>query len=93
MAGYIALVVIIVVVIIFFVVFFGVRAHRKKVSTGREDLVGRTAIVEVALDPKGVVSIEGEYWTAIIDKGRVEPEEEVIVTKVEGLKLYVTSKR
>ncbi len=73
-------------------VIWGVRAHRQQVSAGREELVGRTAEVVIAMEPKGVVFIEGERWTAVLEKGRVEPNEEVIITKVDGLKLYVTKK-
>ena len=83
---------IIIVIVIVFVVIWSVRAHQRQVSAGKEDLVGKTAVVEIALEPKGVVLVEGERWTAITDKGRVEPEEEVIITKVEGLKLRVTKK-
>jgi len=83
---------IIIVIVIVFVVIWSVQAHQRKVAAGREELVGRTAVVEIALEPKGVVFVEGERWTAIADKGRVEPEEEVIITKVEGLKLRVTKK-
>lgn len=83
---------IVIVVLLVFVVIWSVRAHQRKVAAGKEELVGRTAVVEIALEPKGVVFIEGERWTAIADKGRVEPEEEVIITKVEGLKLRVTKK-
>ncbi len=57
--------------------------------TGRGGLVGKVAVARTPLDPKGMVFVHGELWEAIVDKGRVEPEEEVIVTKVEGLKLYV----
>jgi len=39
-----------------------------------------------------VVRVEGERWTAISEKGRVTKGEEVIITKVDGLKLYVTKK-
>jgi membrane-bound serine protease (ClpP class) len=84
---------IIVVVLLVFVVIWSIRAHQKKIAAGREELVGRTAVVEVALEPKGVVLVEGERWTAIADKGHVEPEEEVIITKVDGLKLLVTKKQ
>ena len=78
----------------FFVVaiIWGIRAHRHQVSAGREELVGKTAEVKIALEPKGVVFIQDERWTAISEKGRVEPGEEVIITKVDGLKLYVTKK-
>jgi membrane-bound serine protease (ClpP class) len=91
-----AVVIIIVVVIVIFLIFvviWAVRAHQKQVAAGKEDLVGKTAVVDVALGPKGIVFVEGERWTATIDGGRAEPEEEVIITKVEGLKLQVTKKK
>ena len=88
-----ALIVIIAVIIIVFVVIWVVHAHQRKVTTGKEELIGKTAVVEIALEPKGVVLVEGERWTAVVDKGRVEPEEEVIITKVDGLKLMVTKKQ
>ena len=83
---------IIIIVLLVFVVIWSVRAHQKKVSAGKEELVGKTAVVEIALEPKGVVLVEGERWTAIADKGRIEPEEEVVITGVDGLKLMVTRK-
>ncbi len=70
----------------------GIRAHRHQVSAGREDLIGKTAEVKIALKPKGVIFVQGERWTAISETGWVKPEEEVIITKVDGLKLYVTKK-
>jgi membrane-bound serine protease (ClpP class) len=87
-----ALIIVVVIIVIVLVVIWGVRAHKKKIAAGKEELVGKTAVVEVALDPRGVVLVEGERWTAIIDKDRIEPEEEVIITKVDGLKLMVTKK-
>jgi membrane-bound serine protease (ClpP class) len=78
--------------LIAFVVQRVVRAHQKQVSAGREELLGKTAEVETVLDPKGIVLIEGERWAAISEKGRVKPGEEVIVTKVDGLKLQVVKK-
>ena len=83
---------IILVVFTVFTVIWVIRAHQRQVAAGREDLIGKTAVVDIALEPKGVVLVEGERWTAISDKGRVEPEEEVIITRVEGLKLRVTKK-
>jgi membrane-bound serine protease (ClpP class) len=75
-----------------FVINRVIQAHRHQPSAGKEELVGKTAIVKRALEPKGVVFIEGERWTAESEKGRIEPEEEVIITKVDGLKLWVTKK-
>ncbi len=89
----IATVVILVAASVAFVVHRVIRAHRRQAYTGREELVGKTAVVRAALDPEGMVLFKGEHWTAVSEKGRVEPGEEVIITKVEGLKLYVTKKR
>jgi len=73
-------------------IIWGIRAHRRHISAGWEELVGRTAEVRIALEPKGTVFLEGEQWMAVSESGRVEPGEEVIITKVDGLKLYVTKK-
>jgi len=89
----IVLVVIVIAAFFAIAIIWGIRAHHHQASAGREELVGKTAEVKVALEPKGVVFVEGERWTAISDGGRVEPGEEVIITKVGGLKLYVTKKQ
>jgi len=89
------LLIIIIILIVAFtalVVIYGIRAHRQQVSAGREDLIGKMAEASTVLEPKGTVLVQGERWAAISDKGRIEPGEEVIITKVEGLKLRVTRK-
>ena len=70
-------------------VIWGIKAHRLKVEAGAEELIGRTAEVRTALSPKGTVFIEGEIWTAISESGNIEPGQEVVVTKVNGLTLHV----
>ena len=89
----IALIVILVVAFLVIAIVWGIKAHRNRIAAGREELVGRTAEVETALEPKGMVFVDGERWTAIIEKGSAEPEEEVIITRVEGLKLIVNKKK
>jgi len=74
-------------------VYWGIRAHQQQASAGREELIGKAAEIMVALEPKGVIFVEGERWTAILDRGRGEPGEEVLITKVDGLKLLVTKKQ
>ena len=74
-------------------IIWGIRAHRHQASAGREELVGKTAEVKIALEPKGVVFIQGERWTAITESGRLKPGEEVIITKVNSLILHVTKKQ
>ena len=84
--------VIIVVAFVVFAVQRGIQAHRRQAEAGKEEMVGKIAVVKTALDPKGTVFIQDEIWVAISEKGRVEPEEEVMITKVDGLKLYVAKK-
>lgn len=88
----IAVVTILVASVFAFVISRIIRAHRRQASTGREELVGKTAVVKVALEPEGIVFFKGERWAAISEKGRIKPGETVIITKVDGLKLYVTKK-
>jgi membrane-bound serine protease (ClpP class) len=88
----IAIVTIILVGVFFFVISRVVRAHRKQATTGREELVGKTAVARTALDPEGLVFFKGERWEAVSEVGKIEPREEVVITKVDGLKLYVTKK-
>lgn len=73
-------------------IIWGVRAHRRQVSAGREDLVGQTAEVRTTIEPKGTVFVQGELWTAMSEEGRLEPGEEVIITKVDRLRLWVSRK-
>jgi membrane-bound serine protease (ClpP class) len=75
------------------VIYYVVRAHRRQATTGREELPGKAAIVKVALEPEGTVLHEGELWTAILDEGKAKPGEEVIITRFDGMKLYVTKKK
>jgi membrane-bound serine protease (ClpP class) len=84
--------IILLAVFIYFVVILVMRTYRKQVAAGREDLIGKTAVVETTLGPKGAVLVEGEIWAAVLDNGRAEPGEEVTISKVEGLKLRVTRK-
>ena len=89
----IAVVAILIAAVFTFVITRVVRAHRRQAYTGREELVGKTAVAKTTLEPEGIVLFKGERWTAVAEKGRVKPGEEVTITKVDGLRLYVTRKR
>jgi membrane-bound serine protease (ClpP class) len=84
---------IVLAVLVGLVIWAIVRGQRRKVTTGAEALIGRVAVAQTGLNPKGTVFVEGEHWTAKLDSGKVEPGEEVIVTEIEGLKLVVTKKK
>jgi len=75
------------------IIIWGIRAHRHQVSAGREDLIGKTAEVKTALNPKGTVFIEGELWMAVSEDCQAEPGDEVVITKVDHLKVWVTKSK
>ena len=88
----IALVIIVVGGFVVFAVFQIVGSYRRQASTGKEDLLGKTVEVKERLQPEGTVFYEGELWRAISASGNIEPGEEVVITKVTGLKLTVAKK-
>jgi membrane-bound serine protease (ClpP class) len=90
--GVIAGVVIVATVFVVFVIGAIVRTHRRRQQTGREAMVGTVAVARTTLDPRGTVFVHGERWEATVDEGKVEPGEEVVITKVEGLRLRVAKK-
>ena len=89
----IAAVTIVIAAVFAFVINRAIRAHRKQAATGREELIGKRAIVKVALDPEGTVFYKGELWSAISEKDKIEPGEEVIITAVDGLILHVARRQ
>jgi len=75
-----------------FVVGAIIRGQRRRKATGAEGMIGTIAIAKTPLDPTGTVLAQGELWTAALEGGTVAPGEEVIINKVEGLKLWVAKK-
>jgi membrane-bound serine protease (ClpP class) len=74
-----------------FLVTLTVKAHRRKTSIGAEGLIGQTAIARTAISPNGKVFIHGEIWNAQ-SSDKIHKDEEVIIEKIEGLKLTVRKK-
>ncbi|MEA3442800.1 MAG: nodulation protein NfeD [Chloroflexota bacterium] len=77
---------------VIFVIGAIIRGQRRHKATGAEGMVGKLAIAKTSLAPEGKVLAEGELWTAMTNGDRVARGEEVIITKVEELKLFVTRK-
>ena len=75
-----------------FVIGAIVRGQRRRKATGAEGMIGTMAIAKTPLDPTGTVLAQGELWTAVSEGGRVTPGEEVIISRVAELKLWVTKK-
>jgi len=75
-----------------FVIGAIVRGQRRRKATGAEGMIGTIAIAKTPLDPTGTVLAQGELWTAVSEGGRVARGEEVIISRVAELKLWVTKK-
>ena len=73
-----------------FAIIWGTRAARREIHAGKEGLIGKIAEVKTVLKPKGTVLIQGELWAATLEAGRAKPGDEVVVTKVNHLELWVT---
>ena len=75
----------------FFVVILGlgIKAQRRKPTTGIEGLNGETGDVVETLKPECVVRIHGEIWNAESLSGTIQKGKRVRVVKINGLKLLV----
>ena len=70
-----------------------IRGQRRQKSTGREGMLGKTAIVRSPLEPRGTVLAEGELWTAVVEEEQpVPPGEEVVIVSVDHMQLRVRRK-
>jgi membrane-bound ClpP family serine protease len=92
MTGPIIVAIVFAVAFIIFIIYAIIKGQRRKLSAGIEEMIGKEAVVRTTLNPKGTVLAEGELWTAIAEDSTIEPGEEVIITKTEGLKLWVIKK-
>jgi membrane-bound serine protease (ClpP class) len=71
-----------------FAVGIGIRAQRRKVSTGSQGLVGEVGTARSDVHERGSVFVHGEYWNAYSDTP-VSNGSRVEVVSVEGMKLKV----
>ncbi len=63
---------------------------KRKVASGREELVGMTGKVVQDLNPEGTVFCRGEYWKAkSTDGSLIGKDEWVVVESVDGFVLKV----
>ena len=72
----------------FFLMSMAFKAHRNKVVTGLQGMLGQVGTVQVALNPTGKVFVFGETWNAVAAHP-IEIGRRVVVKKVEGLQLEV----
>jgi membrane-bound serine protease (ClpP class) len=75
----------------FFVFCLGaiVRSQKRKVVTGAKGMIGLVGEARTALDPEGTVFVDGAWWSARCEEGKIEAGEAVEVLEVDGLHLVV----
>lgn len=66
------------------------RTHWLKPVTGWEGLLGKRGVARTALDPDGMVFVDGALWKASSEGGPVRKGAPVEVVGIEGLHLRVT---
>ncbi len=76
-----------------FVIGAIIRSQRRSRPTGMEGMVDKVAIARTPLNPTGTVAVEGELWAAIAENDPIKARDEVIITRVEDLKLWVVKKQ
>lgn len=70
------------------VIGYAVGAQRRRVTTGRESLIGRSARVSEWDGNAGFVELDGERWRALSDEP-LEPGSDVVVKSIDGLVLSI----
>ncbi len=71
-----------------FIIGAGLRAQKRRVTTGSRGMVGLKAVVTERLAPDGRVRVGDEWWNAVSSLP-LEPGEDVEITGVDGLVLRV----
>ena len=71
-----------------FAVGMGIRAQRKKVTTGDKGIVGEIGEARTEIGDTGSVFVHGEYWNAESDEP-IPAESKIQVIAVEGMTLKV----
>jgi len=76
-----------------FVVGVGLRAQRRRVTTGREGLIGAGGVARSAIGPGGGSAfVRGEFWNAESDEN-IADGAPIEVVRVDGLILHVRNSR
>jgi membrane-bound serine protease (ClpP class) len=81
----------IVLTVLFFVfaIGMGIKAQRKKPTTGMQGLIGETGEAVSDLRPEGSVKVYGEIWNAVSLDGTLKRGTKITIAEVENLVLKV----
>ena len=72
-----------------FVAGMGLKAQRTKPVIGIDTFIGKKGEAVIALEPKGIIKINGEIWNAISLSAKIDAGEKIIVREIKNLTLYV----
>ena len=72
-----------------FVAGMGLKAQKTKPVTGMDMFIGKKGEAINALEPQGLVKVNGEIWNAISLAEKIDAGEEIIVRAIKNLTLYV----
>jgi len=76
-------------VVFLFLVFLVIRAHSKKVQTGKEGLLGEIGVAQTDLNPEGKVFVHGELWNAEATGDIPRGSRVKVIQVLAGLKIRV----
>ncbi|MCM8805975.1 MAG: nodulation protein NfeD [Candidatus Omnitrophica bacterium] len=85
----ILLIYILLIVLVTAILMLVKRTRSKKVTTGKEGIVGEIGRTITELKPEGTVFVHGEYWKAISSGNHIPAGTKVRVKKIEGMMLTV----
>lgn len=70
-----------------------VKSHRHDLAPmGYRSLAGARGVARTALDPEGSILVQGERWRAVAAEGDIQPGDEVVVERADGMLLHVARK-
>ncbi|MGB7294161.1 MAG: nodulation protein NfeD [Candidatus Aminicenantales bacterium] len=75
--------------IFFFLLFLVVRAHARRVFTGKEGLIGEVGSAQTDLSPEGKVFVHGEIWNAEAGEPIAKGSKVKVVRVLDSLKIRV----
>ena len=76
--------------IFIFLITLAIRAHVRKVHTGKEGLVGEIGRVQTDIDPEGKVFVHGELWQAESSEKILKGSRVRVVEVMDNLRIRVT---
>lgn len=86
----IATVVILTVLFFSFAITMGIKAQRRKPTTGAEGIIGEIGVAISDLDPEGEVRVHGEIWKSESISGKIKCGQTIKVEGILNLKLKVS---